>query len=536
MAWRVLATVFRNRDLRRVELAFVGFNAAEWGTWIAMLVYAYEQGGATTAGLVALAQLIPAGLFAPFAAVLSDRFGPARILTSSYVAQATTMGATAVVLLADAPPLVVYALAASAATAITLTRPAQSALAPALARSPDELTATNVVSGWIESVSVLAAPAATGVLLAVADVGTVFAVMAVVVLAGGLLTIGLPGPAPSAATESPVGEAVAGFRVLRENRDARLLVALLGAQFVGIGALDVLYVVLALGLLGLGESGAGYLNAAFGAGGVIGIAATAALVGRARLAPPLLAGVAVWFGALVFLAAYARTVSALVLLAAAGTGRSLVDVAGRTLLQRTAPPELLSRVFGVLEGLTMAGLAIGSVLTPILVGLAGAEGAVFGVALVLPGIALLSGRGLLTLDRRANVPIVELALLRSSPTFAALGAPELERLARSMKPVAVKAGETLMREGEPGDQAFLVADGELEVLIGGKTIATVARGDLVGEIALLRGGVRTASVISKTDSLLFELDRETFLETLGGAHAIQSLVDARLGELGRIRA
>ncbi len=205
--------------------------------------------------------------------------------------------------------------------------------------------------------------------------------------------MGLPGPAPSSASEeSPVGEAVAGFRVLRENRDARLLVALLGAQFVAIGALDVLYVVLALGLLGLGESGAGYLNAAFGAGGVIGIAATAALVGRARLAPPLLAGVAVWFAALAFLAAYARTISALVLLAAAGAGRSLVDVAGRTLLQRTAPPELLSRVFGVLEGLTMAGLAIGSVLAPMLVGLAGAEGAVFGVALVPPG-ALARGPG-----------------------------------------------------------------------------------------------------------------------------------------------
>ena len=537
MAWRVLATVFRNPELRRVELAFVGFNAAEWGTWIAMLVYAYEQGGATTAGLVALAQLVPAGLFAPFAAVLSDRLGPARILKWSYVAQAATMGATAVALFLDSSQFVVYALAASAATSVTLTRPAQSALLPALARTPDELTAANVVSGWIESVSVLTAPAAAGVLLGVADVGTVFAVMAAAALAGGLLTVGLPGPAPSPASEeSPVGEAVAGFRVLRENHEARLLVALLGAQFVGIGALDVLYVVLALGLLGLGESGAGYLNAAFGAGGVIGIAVTATLVGRARLAPPLLAGVAVWFAALAFLAAYARTISALVLLAAAGAGRSLVDVAGRTLLQRTAPPEVLSRVFGVLEGLTMAGLAIGSVLTPILVGLAGAEGAVFGVALVLPAIALIAGRGLLTLDRGATVPVVELALLRSSPTFAALGAPELERLARSMKPVAVKAGETLMREGEPGDQAFLVADGELEVLIGDKPIAPLGRGDLVGEIALLRTGVRTATVVAKTDSLLYEVERETFLETLGGAQAIESLVDARLGEVGRIHA
>jgi len=510
----VLGGVFRNPELRRIELAFAGFNAGEWGAWIAMLVYAYEQGGATTAGLVAAAQLVPAGLAAPFAAVLADRYAPARVLTLGYVAQALAMGATAAALLAHGPPLLAYALAAVGATCVTVTRPTQSALVPALARTPDELTATNVVSGWIEAVSVLVAPAGAGVILAVASPGWVFAALAVVTLAAALLVAPLRGPPPAAEPRPPLEEALAGFRLLAKEPAARTLVALLGGQFIAIGALDVLYVVLAISVLDLGGSGAGYLNAAFGAGGVAGIAVTVSLIGRRRLMPALVLGILAWGAAFALLGAWPTTIGALLLLAVAGAGRSLLDVAGRTILQRTAPGDVLSRVFGVLEGLSMASLALGSLLTPALVSLFGARWAILGIGALLPLAVLLASRPLLEIDRRAPVPVVEIALLRSLPLFSPLGAPALEGLARGLAELQAPAGTVVVREGEPGDRFYVVAEGELDVSARGRELRTIGRGDGFGEIALLENVPRTATVTALTDSRLYALDKPSFLASV----------------------
>jgi MFS family permease len=527
---RVLGGVMRNPDLRRVELAFVAFNAAEWGVWIAMLVYAYERGGATTAGLVALVQLVPASLFAPIAASLGDRYRPTQVLAAGYAVQAAAMGATAAVMLGGGPPPAAYALAAVAATAVTITRPAQAVLMPALARTPEELTAANVASGWIESVSVLTAPALAGVLLGVGGAGIVFAVMAAVALSAVVLVRPVRGPGPAGGAAG-LADALGGICVVVDEPGPRALVWLLGVESFAIGALDVLYVVLAVGVLHHGGSTAGYLNAAFGAGGVAGVAATVALVGRRRLAPALLAGLVLWAAALAVLAVAPSLVAAILLLGAAGVGRTTVDVAGRTLLQRIARPDALARVFGLLEGVSMAGLAAGSIAASAFVGLAGNRGALVCLAVVLPLAALLVLRSVLAADS-AVLPVVEMARLRALPIFAPLGAPALEGLARSLEPVEVAAGAAAVREGEAGDRFYLVVEGELEVSVGGERVSDLARGDCFGEIALLRDVPRTATVTARTAVRLDALDKAAFLSAVTGydpsARAAEQLVHGRL--------
>src|SRR5215211_9014800 len=187
----VVRTVSGNPGLLRVELAYVGFNMAEWATWVSILTYAYQVGGAPATGLAAVVQLVPAALVAPLASIAGDRYRRERVLLGGYLAQAAAMAATAAALLADAPVPLVYGLAALAATSITITRPAQNALLPILARTPDELTAANVASSWTESISVLGGPALAAVLLGVSGPGAVFAVMAAVLACSGLLITGV---------------------------------------------------------------------------------------------------------------------------------------------------------------------------------------------------------------------------------------------------------------------------------------------------------------------------------------------------------
>ena len=507
-----------NTALLRVLAAYLLFILTEYAVWIAMLVFAYNRGGTAVAGLVAVAQLAPAAVVAPVAASLADRRSPVVMLAGGYLAQVAGMAGTAAAIGAGAP-LAAYAAAVFASTAVTITRPAQSALIPSLAATPDQLTAANVVAGWLEAAGAAAAGLLVGVLISLAGVGSVFAVCAGLGLAAALLVAGLRAPSLAAETEAEADTSTAGvaegLRLAVRQPRLRLMLALLTADAVVVGALDLLVVILALTVLGRPPSWAGYLEFAFGAGAVLAATVSALLVGR-RLGGPILAAALGLSGALAVIAFGPGLAGTVILLAVAGAGHLLLEVATRTLLQRSVPPRLIGRIFGVLEGFTMAGLAIGALLVPALAHLGGSRLAVLGVAAVLPLAAVAGGRAVFRLDAGTAVPVVEIALLRSLPLFAELPAPAIEGLAAALRPVRLEAGAVLIRQGDPGDAYFAIAAGALDAEQDGHFLGRYGRGDGVGEIALLRAVPRTATVTAHTAATVYQLDRDLFLTAVLG--------------------
>jgi MFS family permease len=523
-----------------VLAAYLLYIAAEYGVWIAVTLYAYARGGATTAGLVLIAQLVPAALVAPLGSVLGDRMRRDRALRLGYLVQAVTYLAGGLAFW-FAPAIVAYAAAVVFSSAITLTRPVHNAILPQLAETPEELTAANSLSGVAEGFGILLGPILTSVLVAVSSPALPVTVFSGAALAAALLTRRLrlhevAGTAAGGAEpDRVVRAALDGLRELGRERGAAALVALAGAQSVLLGMLDVFFAVLAIDVLARGEGAAGLLSAAVGAGGLVGAGATAVLVGRRRLAGPIELGAGITGGAVAAVAATAAFGPVVVLLALAGAGRSFLDVAVRTLLQRSVRDEILARAFGLQEGLSMLSLAIGAAAVPIFISLFGARGALVAAGAFLPAVALALFAALRGLDRRAVLPDpARLRLLRSIPLFQPLDQPAVELLVHRLVPVEAPAGTVVIREGDQGDRFFAIEEGEAVVTVGGREITRLGPGDHFGEIALLRDVPRTATVTSATDLRLLALEREDFLAAVTGSRpsseAADELVERRLSE------
>ncbi len=516
---RVIGSLTQNRAILRVVGAYALFTVNEYSVWIAILVYAYERGGATEAGLVAVAQLVPAGLCAPVMAVRADRGSPALLLVGGFGVQIAGLAVAAVAVDRHWPAGWVFAGAILAATAITAARPAQAALLPALARTPDELTAANVAASWVESAGVAIAGVWSAVLIT-RGVGQVLAAAVLLLTLAALLVAPVAATARSGSipedddgTSSTWDDLADGVRATREAPGAVVLIGLLAAEDVVLGALDVLFVVVALAVLQRSQSWVGTLNGAYGLGGVLVGGAAFLLVGRRLPGPILGASILVGVG-LALVPLDGGTALTTALFVVVGAARAIMDVSTRTLLQRSVATDVLGRVFGLVEGLTMLSVAAGSLLVPLLIAVGGPDAALIGVGCLLPAVAIISAPRLLRLDRESRIPVVEIALLRSIEMFARLPPAAIEGLARSLEPVVIEAGVRLISEGETGEAYYAVADGRFAVSQAGVVLHEVGRGAGIGEIALLRNVPRTATVTALCPGLVYRLPRELFLATI----------------------
>ena len=325
-----------------------------------------------------------------------------------------------------------YTLAGGVALMASMVRPMQSALLPQLARTPEELTAANLVVTTIESSGIFLGPAIGGLLLAATNTETVFAAAAGSFALSALLVAGIKVQAVAERARHEGGffrEFFAGFAAIGGDRNLRLIIGLYGAQTLIAGALNVLIVVAALELLDLGEAGVGFLNSAVGVGGLFGALAAFALVGRQRLASDFGLGLILWGFPIALVGVFPNATIALILLALVGVGNTVVDVAALTLLQRTVPDEVLTRVFGVVQSVFVATLGLGAIAAPLMTGTIGIRWAMVVTGAVLPVLAAVCWRRIRALDAEALAPTRELALLRAIPLFKPLPAPAIDQLA-----------------------------------------------------------------------------------------------------------
>jgi hypothetical protein len=269
---------------------------------------------------------------------------------------------------------------------------------------------------------------------------------------------------------------------------------------------------------------------------VVGAAAALALIGRKSLAPSFGVGIVFWGAPIVLMAAWTGQTGAIVLLAVVGLANTVVDVAGLTLLQRAVPDEVLARVFGILESLTLGTIALGSILAPLLIDGFGIRGALIVTGAFLPVLAALTWRRIMAIDATATVAVRELELLRAISFFAPLPGPSLESLASRLAPHRFAAGEVVFRQGDPGDRFYVVAEGEVDVSQDGRVLTTLGPGQYFGEIALLLDVPRTAGITARTDLGVLSLERDEFIGAVTGhptsTEAADVVVGARLRRSG----
>jgi CRP-like cAMP-binding protein len=106
------------------------------------------------------------------------------------------------------------------------------------------------------------------------------------------------------------------------------------------------------------------------------------------------------------------------------------------------------------------------------------------------------------------------AVLATVPLFEGLSKRQLRQVASLAEPAHFMQGASIVREGDPGDTFYVILEGQAKVSIAGRRVSRLLPGDHFGEISLLDGGPRTATVTTETPVTLVMIGRKAFLKLL----------------------
>jgi MFS family permease len=427
-------------------------------------------------------------------------------------------------LVANAPALTIYIASFLVGIVGAAFRPAQASLVPMLADDPTQLTNTNVVASTIESMGFFLGPALAGVLLALTNLEIVFVFNALTFLWSAAVLVGVGPPhVGSQSVDDTVddtdeavadhGGAFAGFSQIRGNPDLRFIAFVFAAQTIVAGASLVFEVAIIFDLLGKGEATLGLTDSVLGVGGLIGGVVAVLLARRERMALDFGIGVLGWSAPLLLIVAWPTLTSVLIAQLLIGISNSLVDINAYTIVQRVTPEAVMGRVFGALESIVIGGMALGSLAMPLLLSWIGLRPALAVIGGIVAAIALLGMPRLHGIDQRVLAPPL-LRMLRKVPMFSPVARPAQERIARSLEPRSVIAGDVVFSQGDAGDHYWIIQSGRVEVQIDGERRRELGPGEGFGEIALLRDVPRTATVTAIEPLELMGVARDDFIPAI----------------------
>ena len=516
--------------------ALIGASAAsQLGDWLfnaALLGYVYSAtGSAGWVGAATICRLLPYVLLGPVGGMIADRYDRRTVLLVGDLLRCSLMLALAAVVATESPVELVIALTALASAAGTAERPAAMAMLPRMV-GESRLAPANALLHTVQDLGVVVGPAIGAILLAVGPHAVAFLVNGATFAASAALISTMQrraAPVGTGEIESMRSELMHGLHTARTTSFVLPLFAVVAMAELTYGAQTVQLVLYASNRLDVGAAGYGYLLAVAGLGGLLSATVNARLAASTKVA-----GIVVVAGA-VFCAtqlAYAWTTElaiALLVTLLGGAGFVACEVVAETALARVVRSEVLGRVMGVFDSLSVAAMVLGAVLAPVLVARTSlrASFVVLGIATVVVTVACLAGlRRLGELSRkRAELLASRLAVIERLPIT--VGAPRivLEQLASASQLCPLPPGVDVVVEGAPAHAFYAVVDGGVLVHRNDEEVARIGPGGSFGGRGLLDNAPRNATVTTEVQSTILRIEGDVLLDALQSAPTVLSAID-----------